>query len=77
MKKVLIVDPEPEILEVFNIILTENSYISLLTDKYENVLQLVEQQKPDLIFIDVYNQQEACKKVCATIKNHPDHKERQ
>lgn len=52
-KKILVVDDEPDILEFLQIILEEEGYIVVTTDKGEYVEKLHNGGLPDLILLDV------------------------
>lgn len=52
-KKVLIVDDEPDILEFLRIILQEEGYTVITTDKGDYVEKLGDKGLPDLILLDV------------------------
>src|SRR5947209_19716753 len=52
-KKILVVDDEPDILEVLNVILEEEGYLVLITDKGEHLEKLLNGGLPDLILLDM------------------------
>ena len=52
-KKILVVDDEPDILEFLQIILQEEGYTVMTTDKGEYVEKLHDGGLPDLILLDV------------------------
>lgn len=53
-KKILVVDDEPDILEFLQIVLQEEGYVVIITDKGDDVEKLpIMNNLPDLILLDV------------------------
>jgi DNA-binding response OmpR family regulator len=51
--KVLIVDDSPEILELLRIVLTRNGYVVMAAESARAAADIIRQQKPDLIILDI------------------------
>lgn len=54
MKKILICDDAPEILEVINIILSDNGYSVKTISDCNNIIKTIKDYKPDLILLDLW-----------------------
>jgi len=52
-KKVLVVDDDPDIITFVRTLLEENNYTPLIANNGEAGLTLVEEEKPDLIILDI------------------------
>jgi DNA-binding response OmpR family regulator len=67
MKKVLIVDDDPNILFLISELLTRNSYEPLMAYSGASALELVKTHRPDLMVLDIMmpglNGIEVCKKI--------------
>jgi DNA-binding response OmpR family regulator len=53
MKKILVIDDDPDILEAIQVVLESGGYNSLTTAKGAEVYDHVKNYKPDLIILDV------------------------
>ncbi len=76
MKKIMIVDDQPEVRELVNITLSSEEYQILQTDTGEKAIKMAKLEKPDLILMDIMmpgsiDGLEAAR----TIKSHPDIKD--
>ncbi len=75
MKKILIVDDEPNILILMEQILEEleDQGVLLLTAKDgQKALEIIKKEKPDLIFLDVMMPYFSGLEVCETVKKNDD-----
>ncbi|HEC32135.1 MAG: hypothetical protein DRG59_07745 [Deltaproteobacteria bacterium] len=52
-KKILVIDDDPEICEALTEILTENNYEVLTALNTEDGLRLLENERPDLLILDI------------------------
>lgn len=68
-KKILIIDDDPGILEVIQIVLEEKGYEVFLDDG-RNVQQTVEEEKPDLILLDILLAGRDGKLIARSLKGH-------
>lgn len=69
MKKILVIDDDPDILEAVQIILTSGGYNSEGTTKGNEVYKRVADYKPDLIILDVLLSGNDGRIICKTLKN--------
>jgi len=69
MKKVLVIDDDPDILEAVQMILTSGGYASDITMKGDETCQKVRDYQPDLIILDVLLSGNDGRKICKTLKN--------
>ena len=53
MKKILIVDDQPEVRELVSVTLSSGGYIILQTDRGDKAVELAIREKPDLILMDI------------------------
>ncbi len=71
-KKILIVDDEPDLLDVTTFRLKKNGYHVLTAIDGQAALTIIEKEMPDLVLLDlrlpVMNGQEVCKKIKADPK---------
>ncbi|MEL4897692.1 response regulator transcription factor [Crocosphaera sp. Alani8] len=71
MKKVLIVDDEPNIVTLMEQILEEledNGVLTITARDGKEALELIQKQKPDLVFLDVMIPHISGLEVCKTVK---------
>jgi DNA-binding response OmpR family regulator len=72
MKKVLIVDDEPNIVilmeQVLEILEDEHDVILLTADNGVNALEIIQKEKPDLVFLDVMIPKISGVEVCERVK---------
>src|SRR5687768_12670519 len=69
MKKVLIIDDDPDILEAIQMILTTGGYESVVTMKGDETYQKVHDFAPDLIILDVLLSGNDGRIICKTLKH--------
>jgi DNA-binding response OmpR family regulator len=69
MKKVLIIDDDPDILEAVEMILNSGGYEPIATMKGDETCQKVRDYKPDLIILDVLLSGNDGRKICKTLKH--------
>jgi len=53
MKKILLVEDDPLLIDIYTTKLKEAGFETVVVDRGERALQAVEQQKPDLVLLDV------------------------
>ena len=75
MKKILIVDDEPEIVDVLSARLETQGYEIVTGSNGEEALQKAKEQSPDLIICDVMMPPPNGFQVCRTIKDDPELKD--
>lgn len=68
--KILIVDDEPESLHVLERILSQKDYETITAESGKNVLNLLKQNQPDLILLDIMMPDMDGFQVCQEIKNN-------
>jgi DNA-binding response OmpR family regulator len=69
MKKVLIIDDDPDILDAVQLILSSGGYDSESSTKGDKTCQFVRDYKPDLIILDVLLSGNDGRKICRTLKS--------
>jgi two-component system alkaline phosphatase synthesis response regulator PhoP len=69
--RVLIVDDEPDIVDLLKYNLQSNGYDCLVANNGEKALDLVEKHKPDLVLLDVMMPKMDGMEVCRRIKENP------
>ncbi|WP_423149437.1 response regulator [Rubrolithibacter danxiaensis] len=67
-KRILVVDDENDILEILELILSEEGYKVATSPTAEGILDKIEAIKPDLILMDVDIGEEDGRKICSVIK---------
>lgn len=72
MKKILLVEDEPDILEVIRLILAKNSYSIRSATSGEQAMKLAREEKPDLMILDIMLPGQSGLEVCRQLKNDPD-----
>lgn len=53
MKKIMIVDDEPGVVKMIRYLLEKNSYLVVSATEGEEGLKLIQEEKPDLILMDI------------------------
>ncbi|MDJ0728807.1 MAG: response regulator [Crocosphaera sp.] len=74
MKKILIVDDEPNIIILMEQVLEEleNEGVLILTaNDGQKALEMIQKEEPDLVFLDVMMPQISGLEVCETVKKDP------
>jgi DNA-binding response OmpR family regulator len=74
MKKILVVDDDPDILEVVNTILTTNGFSVITNSTGFNVPEIVSYYHPDLVLLDVRLPGKPGTEICKDLKltsSHP------
>ncbi len=72
-KKILIVDDDAFIRRPLEFILQEEGYLAITACDGPEALRKVDEQRPDLIFLDIMMPGLDGFTVCHTLKNHPQH----
>lgn len=73
-KKILVVDDEPEIVNMIEVRLKANGYEVIPSYSGDDALKKVKESKPDLILLDVMMPPPNGYQVCRTLKDDPDYK---
>jgi len=73
-KKILIVDDEPDIVELIGMRLTAKSYDIIKAFNGEDALRMAREEKPDLIILDVLMPPPDGLQVCSTLKKDASYK---
>lgn len=73
-KVVLVVDDEPDIVDLIKMSLSLANFDTLAAYNGPEALKVLESQKPDLILLDVMMPQMTGFEVCEKIRANPDHK---
>lgn len=68
MKKILVIDDDPDILEAVQLVLSTGGYDSDATTKGDETCQRVRDYNPDLIILDVLLSGNDGRKICKTLK---------
>lgn len=72
-KRVLVADDDLSIVEVLDIVLSDNGYDVLTTLQAEGIMPLL-LQKPDMILLDIWMSGANGKDICIKLKNDPQTK---
>lgn len=72
MKKVLIVDDEPDIVSYLEMILQDNGYETLTAVNGNEALEKVRSQKPDLVTLDISMPEASGTRFYKELKTDPD-----
>ena len=72
MAKILVVDDEPDILEVARIILEKKGYGVITAKDGNEALEKVSASKPDLIILDIIMPRKSGLEVCKILKSDPE-----
>lgn len=75
VKKILIIDDEPEIVKIISLRLKANGYEIISGSTGEEALRLTRAHSPDLVILDVMMPAPNGYKVCRMIKDNPDTKD--
>ncbi|UEG52489.1 response regulator [Mucilaginibacter daejeonensis] len=70
-KKILVVDDDPDILEIMTIVLRSANYEVLAVDNGHHVADLVQQFAPNVILLDVMLGDLDGRDICKALKNTP------
>lgn len=68
MKKVLVVDDDPDILEAMQMVLLSGGYDTDVTTKGDETYQKIKEYEPDLIILDVLLSGNDGREICKTLK---------
>ncbi len=71
MKKILVVDDDPDILEAVQLVLSSAGYDSRTTLSGENIYTDIHDYNPDLIILDVLLSGSDGREICKKLKNDP------
>lgn len=74
IKKILVIDDEPEIVKVISLRLKANGYEVIPGTSGKEALSLTKEYSPDLVILDVMMPAPNGYKVCRMIKDNPDTK---
>ena len=69
MKKVLVIDDDPDILEAVQMVLASGGYESDSTTKGDETSQLIQEFTPDLIILDVLLSGNDGRQICKSLKH--------
>jgi DNA-binding response OmpR family regulator len=69
MKKVLVVDDDPDISEAIMLMLTDDGYDAEMTTKGNETNRIVKKYKPDLIILDLLLSGNDGQHICKTLKH--------
>ena len=68
MKKVLVIDDDPDILEALQMVLESGGYDSEIATKGEETYRKIEEYIPDLIILDILLSGNDGRSICANLK---------
>lgn len=71
-KKILIIDDDPNILEIYGTKLRSEGFNVVTTDKSTEGIEIVKSQRPDLILLDILMPEKNGIEVLKEIKGNPD-----
>ena len=71
-KKVLVADDEPSIVTALEFLLSNEGYEVLVARNGEEALRAVEQERPDLVILDVMMPLKSGYEVCQRIRSRPE-----
>lgn len=71
MKKILVVDDEPDIREVIKMLLQMNSYKVKTLESGKNLTGVIDDYQPDLILMDIMLGGEDGRDLCLSLKKDP------
>ena len=74
MSKILIVDDSKELQEALQLFLTKKGYEVLCTESGKNLLPIIKELLPDMIFLDVFLQGEDGREICKELRNNSETK---
>ncbi|GAB4397177.1 MAG: hypothetical protein OHK0053_13080 [Microscillaceae bacterium] len=75
MRKVLIVDDEPNILLSLEFLMKKQGYIVFIARDGREALDIIQAQNPEVIILDIMMPEMDGYEVCQFVKNHPLHHE--
>lgn len=75
MKKVLVIDDDPDILEAVQLVLTSGGYESDITTKGDETYQKISDYQPDVIILDVLLSGNDGRHICKNLKSDPKTKD--
>ena len=68
-KRILVVDDENDILDVLDVVLSEEGYVVQTSPTVDGILSKIEQFHPNLILLDVFIGYRDGRKVCKSLKS--------
>ncbi len=71
MRKILVVDDDESILEVIDILLSQNGYQVITVASLHNLTSIVQNEQPDLILLDLLVNGSNGMEVCKSLKVNP------
>ena len=71
MKKILVVDDEAEIVELISMVLEDGDYFVLSAYDGEQALEIVREERPDLVLSDVMMPRLDGRELCKRIRSDP------
>lgn len=71
MRKILVVDDDESILEVIDILLSQNGYQVITVASLHNLTSIVQNEQPDLILLDLLVNGSNGREVCKSLKENP------
>lgn len=69
-QKILVVDDEPDILEILKFNLDKEGYITLIASNGEQGIQIAEKENPDLVVLDIMMPEMDGVEVCRHLRQH-------
>jgi len=72
LKKILIVDDEPNIVIPLQFLMEQNGYSTLVAQSGEEALELISKEKPDLILLDIMLPGVDGFEVCEIVRLNPE-----
>jgi DNA-binding response OmpR family regulator len=75
MGKILVIDDEPSIVRPLAFVLEKSGYEVLTAANGEEGLKVAEEERPDLIFLDVMMPKKNGYEVCQELREHPELKD--
>jgi DNA-binding response OmpR family regulator len=73
MKKILIVDDEPNILMSLDFLMRKNGYHVFIARDGEEALQIIRDEQPDIIILDIMMPKVDGYEVCQYVKQHDEY----
>jgi DNA-binding response OmpR family regulator len=72
MKTILCIDDDQDILDTFNIILSDEGYNVVTSNSAEGIFDLIQQNKPSLILLDINLGEHNGLKICRALQSEPN-----